>query len=729
MIVRVLESFVNQDANVQERIASYFESRSMEKELYQELFEVALTSGLRDSLRLAAVIQIRNMYLRYRDNSPVIESLFIEALERMDETVLMGFDFLAETVLDSSDHDWWTVCLELSQRSKIGFIVLLVVLSASKSEHIVMFLPLLLQTLSTLTDLYAIRIVVKTLCKASRMNRIPDVLIGQVCEHAIRLACVPEFTGKAIRIYQAILRDSRQPLETTQTFLQSVLPKICHPKIAIRIFDLIKTMTENEATAELIVRNAEEFIRGMYFPFFAVAQSNEMSPQDFVCENDFDAFGARDNPKAAAFRSLEAIAGIRPEFVELISLFWSDQTTSEDAYAKTHMLVTAIAHLRGDVLECVIAKTIEWIQSTIPLVQCSGLLLLRYLKLRDEAILYRCIELLKESTYTSYFAAVALCRVLSYVPLSDEQVMIIVERTVFIAEQFGAPEILEIITQLYEKGLRLDSMLRVTPPLVASAFGLIDMYMQIESPHTCVCPSFHLLLIMMYSYSGYPDQEQALCQQVSVSGIGLLSQAVSDDKTNFILPLLEILCNAVFYAPEPLQGIWSLFDIIIPALGKLEELAIDTSMALFSNIALKETDQTFKTALPTIYTVVENNLQMTEYSQFLASVLRIFPEFDNLYSNAVAQIMTLAESDDLSYVEDCFPVLIAILLNRPELFQQIVTANSMFLDDFLACCGPRELDILEEFVPSDILAFHRSQCDDNNSNTPSPLDIRRVPLF
>lgn len=727
MIVRVLESFVNHDANVQEGIASYFESRSMEKELYQELFEVALTSGLRDSLRLAAVIQIRNMYLRYKDNAPVIESLFIEALEHMDETMLMGFDFLAEAILDSSDHDWWSVCLALSQRSKIGFLVLLVVFSASKCEHIVMFLPLLLQTLSTLTDPYAIRMIVKTLCRVSRMNRIPDVLIRQVCEHAIQLACVPEFTGKAIRIYQAILRDSRQPLETTQTFLQYVIPKICHPKIAICVFDLIKTMTENEATAELIVRNAEEFIRGMYFPFFAVAQSNEMSLQDFVCENDFDAFGARDNPKAAAFRSLEVIAGLRPEFVELISLFWSDQTTPEDAYAKTHMLVTAVAHLRGDVLECVIAKAIEWVQSTVPLVQCSGLLLLRYLKLRNEATVYRCIELLKESTYASYFAAVALCRCLAYdVPLSDEQVMIIVERTVFIAEQFGAPEILEIITQLYEKGLRLDSMLRVTPPLVASAFGLIDMYMQIESPPTCVCPSFHLLLLMMYSYSRYPDQEQALCQQVSVSGIGMLSHAVSYDKTNFILPLLEILCNAVFYAPEPLQAIWSLFDIIIPALGKLDELAIDTSMALFSNIALKETDQTLKNALPTIYTAVENNLQITEYSQFLASVLAIFPALDNLYSNTVAQIMTLAESDELSYVEDCFQVLVAILLNKPELFQQIVTANSMFLDDFLACCGPRELDMLEEFVPSDILAFHRAQCDDK---APSPLDVRRVPLF
>ena len=733
-ILEVLASFVRNEAGVQERICAYFESRACDGEMYRRLFGIALDAECGNSVRLAAVIQIRNMYLAHESMRGAVVELFVEGLGRVGKETLNGFVMLAEVVVDGarSGIDWWSLCEELAKEEKVGFLVPLVPLSASCSERMGKFWGVLV---ACLRGPMPECVVAKIVCRACRVNRVPDGLVGELGKVALEMACQGAFVTKSIRIFEAILRDSENDVvHGASAVLKAGVEQMAVPKVAIRVFGLLRAMVQNEQTCASVVTAGDELVRHLYFPFFAVSYSESL--RDFVCENDFDSFGARDDPKAAAYRSLEVIASMRSEFVGYLVSFWNERTTPEDVYAKTHMLITGIKHAPNDILTEILEAALPLLQSPMPLVQCSGLLVLRAVRTNGvDHIVHRVVELLNESTFVAYFAATALLRMMTYsgtVTLSQDQIINIITRTLVIAEEFGAPELLDIVTHLYQSDVCTELMIRSAPSLLSSSFGLLEMNMLVELMPNSVCPSFHLLLAMMYGFKDCHEPEQLLCQQVASNSLGLVSYSLQHEKITYLSPLLELLCNSVFYSPNPINDIWTAFDILLPAITDMDPLSVDNAMTLFSNIALKETNAGLIKTLPTLYTQIRTTTVLTQRSYFLASVLTLFPELDALYADAAEELAQLADSEELNYVEDCLPVLLVMIHNKPSMFLQLITTHPSILEDFLATCPPPDLEpltpVLSPLVPPDTLSYYVAQADDPPPDTPPTLDIKRVPL-
>ena len=724
-ILEVLASFVRNEAGVQERICAYFESRACDVEMYRRLFGIALNPESDNNLRLAAVIQIRNMFLAHQDVRAVVAELFVEGLRRVEKETLQSIVMLAEVVVTWPGIDWWSLCEELAREEKVGFLVPLVPLSASCSERMGKFWGVLVGCLPE-------RVVAKIVCRACRVNRVPDELVGELGKVALGMAYQGALVTKSIRIFEAILRDSENDVvHGASAVLNAGVEQMAVPKVAIRVFGLLRAMVQNERTCTAVVAAGGEFVRHLYFPFFAVSCSESL--RDFVCENDFDSFGARDDPKAAAYRSLEAITGMRSEFVGYLVSFWNERTTPEDVYAKTHMLVTGIQHAPNDVLTGVLETALLLLESPVPLVRCSGLLVLRAVRINGvDHIIHRVIELVKERTFVAYFAATALLRMMTYsgtVTLSQDQIINIITRTLVIAEEFGAPELLDIVTHLYQSDACTELMIRSAPSLLSSSFGLLEMNMHVEVMPNSVCPSFHLLLTLMYGFKDCHEPEQLLCQQVAASSLRLVSYSLQHEKLTYLSPLLELLCNAVFYSPTPINDIWTAFDILLPAIPDMDPLSVDNAMTLFSNIALKETNADLIKTLPTLYTQLRTTTDLPQRSYFLASLLTLFPELDALYADAAEEVSQL---EDLNYIEDCLHVLLALIHNKPSMFLHLVSTHPSILEDLLEACPPQDLEplipVLSPLVPPDTLAYYMSQADDEPPYMPPTLDIKRVPL-
>ena len=244
-----------------------------------------------------------------------------------------------------------------------------------------------------------------------------------------------------------------------------------------------------------------------------------------------------------------------------------------------------------------------------------------------------------------------------------------------------------------------------------------------------VCPSFHLLLTLMYGFKDCHEPEQLLCQQIAASSLRLVSYSLQHEKLTYLSPLLELLCNAVFYSPTPINDIWTAFDILLPAIPDMDPLSVDNAMTLSSNIALKETNADLIKTLPTLYTQLRTTTDLPQRSYFLASLLTLFPELDALYADAAEE---LSQLEDLNYIEDCLHVLLALIHKKPSMFLHLISTHPSILEDLLEACQPTDLEplipVLSPLVPPDTLAYYMSQADDEPPYTPPTLDIKRVPL-
>ncbi|OHT10423.1 hypothetical protein TRFO_20307 [Tritrichomonas foetus] len=509
-----------------------------------------------------------------------------------------------------------------------------------------------------------------------------------------------EFLNKAIKIISKIaIIDGKYLMNIEIPFVLHLTEFLDSPKISILFFHMISNFAQNDALWEPLSTNFINF----FIPFFALNDSIDFSdPIGFVSDHFFDSFSSNFDPNSAAFRCLEVIGQYRQQAVfNILSLCkqtyenfqriiesnkqikyqinWQNNIfdAEKSIYSASHMASAVLKYCISDDLFDFVFSYFD--KSDNILVQCGILIIIQYESYSKPNLLHikKCVEfLLSQNLLLEYFASNALLKIIPNI--SDKQslrflpIEIIIPKILHIAQTFELPQFTDLLTFLLSDNFLIHRVEPLLPELIKFTFSFAQLYSETYSDSLSISSVFNLIISLIINLKDHSAILSDLCQSTFNCCIQIMKQSI-------LIPVLELLCTAIFYCPITFDQIWSLFPIVIQLLNDMSPAAIDISFNLLSIVLYKDPKGAVErsTYLIDISSLLINQFEINEISLFFGVLIKYKIVPIELIYTLICKINMAWKCDSVSFFDDIYEFLMILFMNYGHVFIEI------FDDEFL----------------------------------------------
>jgi hypothetical protein len=672
-------SFSSTDNDVLTKIQTFVATMSESPELYDGLFTLLLTSSVSPSIRVAAAIQLRHMINSDDENLrlQIVLPLFTRSLSELDSFIIFHFcplaDYVVEKTLNSVD---WASVIEslISGEHFSGVLVLLYSLTRFPCAELSHFMALLLELF--LSDDQTRQIVLKTIRHFLKRNSLPSELIGPVLEVVSPLV---DLVNERLRVLVSLFRDYAVSgsLEV-DTILRNVLEAAnTSPKSQILQFQLLTACALNPDTAEVFCSLFPSLLGSVYFPRFAVTE--EVDGISFICEHHFDSFSARDDPRAACFRSLQVVSEHHPVLLPAIAEF---AESLDDVYGGFHLLLSVFPQLvdsNSEIAEQCLQRVHSNLSSSSVLGQCGALLSSEF----DPSCFLRCVELLGSESIAEYFAAITVSKLIDNE--YEFPATFIVKHLLRIALQYGVLNVVDAFPIIFQNRANVEELLPFAHEIATAAFTLIEEHSNFGDASVSIASAFNTLLSLIESISEFPEVEQSVCELVVSSGFEMISRGGLA-----VAPLFEVLCNAVFYSPNQIEESESAFELLRRLLKRVDSMTFETISVLFANLVLKCPQSFSSEFLVQFCSALIEDFGILQCNSLVSAVMKTCSECAEFFEVIIERLIRVWAQEELNFFEDATDMLTLIAAAHGDMLERIGDQLEVFVKEWIDSIGPRD---------------------------------------
>lgn len=436
--------------------------------------------------------------------------------------------------------------------------------------------------------------------------------------------CLTFINTKSLAFMSQLIKSNQEyDIDMFYAFIQNAWLNInesSSPKYLIRFFSLIQFSTTDDQIWSILSEDFSSIFESVFLPMFTINECLN-DPVQFICDYYFDSFSDMNDPRAAAFRSLESIASKRSEVIYYIYNYvvqsLSSETSSYQIYSISLLASSVWKELARENLPLLFSfsSQVAFSQDN-ELVLSSNLLLISFEYFGKpilEHVNYSLTLLVSsKSSLVKYFATLAASRLVP--KYEDKQEILqnfsscmidIIYSIIGVATMFTVPQFADLAGFFLCEPDVISSISSIIPQFVESSFALLKT---IEDYSISLANVFNTLMILVST-----TKDAELCQFIFVRTIRL-------PINNYILDLLN---TCVFNSPSSFPEMWDAFPILLDAFNSFGDLEQENSIILFSNIVLLDPLNAQKEDnLISIATyLLENDCALP----FIASVLLVQP--------------------------------------------------------------------------------------------------------
>jgi hypothetical protein len=652
--------------------------------------------------------------------------------------------------------DWLELSTSLASSGHYyGLLVLVQVLGREKGDTLAPFFP----SLAELFESVELRpVILKVVHRFLRANSVtPEDMAFFLQFPAISLN-FPETFSKGIAVLAQIVRDSPAvPPEIILATLENGVPLASDAKIAIRLFQLLNNCAAS--FPELFLSLFPALIRDFYFPFFVVSEGDEHDQAAFACDHHFDSMSAFDDPKSAAFRSLEIVAGFRAECIPAVIGFLQgiDQTPATQ-YSGFHLLSAVfprICALEPDVAAEIIQHAYCQLSSRPVLLRSGALLVIQHEQelARAAGFIEQVMTLMLDDSVVRYFAAISLSRLLQLargsMVFERLNLELVLASTMRVAVDFGVPQVLDILYFLFQMEFAADHFVPFAIDIANTTFGLIHFY-GLYDPNAApisISSGFNVILSLLDIMSGFDDVQFRLCELIVSQALNFITESPELLDRLILSGLIELLCNAVFHAGGILEQVLVCYEILPAFFSHMDSITFENVLILFANILLKYCPNAPPAFIPRLCQQIVAEYGFLPSISFVAATLRVCPDSIDLYESAVISVLDLWDDDTVNLFEDVSILLQVIAVQHSELLWSILQdRRDSFVEHWIESSGPQDLmlvlpsiiDVIPAVYVGELIERICSLSDANLRNNSydsdagarsDVMEIRRVVMF
>jgi hypothetical protein len=210
--------------------------------------------------------------------------------------------------------------------------------------------------------------------------------------------------------------------------------------------------------------------------------------------------------------------------------------------------------------------------------------------------------------------------------------------------------------------------------------------------------------------------------------------------------LIELLCNAVFYSPNPIEEGVAAFELLPPLLKRVDSMTFENISVLFSNLVLKSPQSFSSEFLIQFCSTLIEDFGILQCNPLVSAVMKICPECAEFFAAILEQLVRDWAQEGLNFFEDANDMLTLIAVAHGDMLERIGDQLEAFVDEWIESIGPRDLmavlpgiarvmspalvvQLIERLVslPSGFVAANSYECEEDGNERPV-IRIRRVEL-
>jgi hypothetical protein len=354
----------------------------------------------------------------------------------------------------------------------------------------------------------------------------------------------------------------------------------------------------------------------------------------------------------------------------------------DDVYAGFHLLSSVCPQLacsNSEIVEQCLQRVHSKLSSSSVLEQCGALLLAEFVP----SCFLICVELLGSESIVEYFAALAVSK------LVDSEIefpaTFVVQNLLRIASQYGVLNVVDAFPIIFRNRANIEELL-FAHEIVTAAFALIEEHWNFGEPSVSTASAFNTLLSLIESISEFPEVEQSFCELVVGSAFEMILRY-----ERAAAPLIEVLCNAVFYSPNSIEENASAFNLFPPLFKRVDSMTFEDLSLLFANLVLKCPESFSSEFLVQFCSAVIEDFGVLQCNMLVSAVMKTCSECADFFDSILEQLVRVWAQEELNFFEDANDMLTLIALIHGDMLERIGDQLEMFVEEWIDSIGPRDL--------------------------------------
>ena len=494
------------------------------------------------------------------------------------------------------------------------------------------------------------------------------------------------------------------------------------PKVSIHFFFMLSIFAKNQ---NLWSQLHDSFLQ-FFIPFFQIDELESFEDySQFICEHHFDSFSSHTDPKSASFRCLEVIGQYQQKsalliishLVEILKKHHSNELYNgieKDLYMFAHMSSALLKSRQEDELTFLFDLMFPLLDSDSTLLKCSALVTLESESYFTPNMLHaqKVIQLLLDSNELVQYFSINFCiKVIPSIhdiefkkgiPIND-----IIPKVLYISHRFGLPQYTDLLSYLAKDKYFIPQIEMFAVDLIKSIFSLyqelVDTNLNQRNNNSLnimtISSLINLIIVMISNFRDSYEIENNLCKIAFFQSV----QMLQNNYLSITIPLFELLNVSLYYSPHPFEEMWTIFDIILPLLGKVSsaylELCISSlTIVLYKNInCINEK----KNIITDAAYFIMKEFDVNEFSTFAALLVKYSLIPMELINILISKLYMAWINDNLDFVDDIYELFASLFMINTTGFLEVFGPEiHEFINNLEESAGPKDLILIIPLVSS-----------------------------